>query len=1222
MRHRSWHRLAHCCLGVVIVASMVAPPGREIGGSGPVICGGEVLTLEALAARRGLEVAQAQQLFTLGFTLETLCDARDEILRMGLRMATRPKPSFPGEYLEWRKESLVDEHGVIDPNGLMRAQAHVEMMREFGGASPSGAGIGRSSWGSVGPGNIGGRIRSMVIHPVNADMMLVGSVSGGIWKTTNGGTTWTPVNDFMANIAVSTMLIQPLSNGNVIYAGTGEGYYNADGIRGAGIFKSTDGGTTWAQLGSTSTAPGTGITAADFHYVNRLAMSADGTTLLAATRTGIFRSADGGTTFARATLAGGGSISAGLGVTDIDFHPTNNLRAVAGTFSGTSLYSTDGGLTWTLATGMPGGSTFRRVETAFAPNDGSTVYASIDLEGGSMYRSLDSGQTFAEIFDGGTDTTLNPLQSQGWYDNLLWVSPTDANFIVWGGVDNFKSTNGGLSFAKISQWFSHNFSNPTSAHADQHIAVAHPGFNGTTNLTVFFGNDGGVYRAADITTVGGGASPFQAGWTELNNGLAITQFYGAAGHPATGRITGGTQDNGTLFHNPALANAAENWSSPFGGDGGFSAYDQSDSNYFYGEFIYLTLHRNTTGGASPSQYIWNSSLADANNSTNSEFIAAFILDPNNNNRLLGGAVRLWRSNNVKAASTADVAWENIKDSVGTNTAPNHISAIAVVPGNSDIIYAGHDTGKLYKTTTGTSAAATVRASWVALDDNGAANPLPDRRITRITVNPSSVNTVYVTFGGFSGDNVYKSTDAGATWTDVTGPSGGASALPDVPVRDLEVHPTNSNWLYAGTEVGIFTSENGGSTWNLPHEGPSNVSVDELFFLNTRLYAVTHGRGIFSAETTATPPVAINDAYTMNSGTTLGVPAPGVLSNDVANTTGPLTASVTTSPTNGTLALNADGSFSYAPNAAFEGVDTFTYRAANSAGSSNTATVTITVIPQLAAPVGFTAEVSGNTLTLRWSAGTGQLTPDNYILEGGAAPGTTLATLPIGTTGTFVLAPAPDGVFYLRLRARSGALLSRASNEIEVRIGAAALPGAPTNFLASASGSTLALAWMPARLGGTLTSYELRVATSPGGPIIAALSFSPTQTVTEIPGVPAGTYYLRLVAVGPAGASSATPEVAVAIPGTCTPPQTVANFRRGGTGSNVILEWDLPLAGAAPTAFRIEAGSASGLANLAILTMTTRILQASAPPGTYFIRVYATNACGSSATAPELTIVVP
>jgi hypothetical protein len=822
-----------------LVGGLAASSARN---SGPTPCNGEQLSFDQLARKRGVHPRDVDGLRQMGFTLQSLCTVRPVNLATALRKMNRPKPQFPAEYLRWRQLSLVDENGVIDPDGLMRAKSHVDRMRAL--MSPLAGGISRASWSTRGPGNVGGRIRAMVIHPAQPDTIVIGSVSGGIWRSTNGGASWTPIDDFMANLAVSSLVMQPGAP-SVLYAGTGEGFYNADGIRGAGIFKSTDGGTTWSQLPATSTSPSPGLLASHFHYVNRVAMSADGATLLAATRSGIFRSTDGGVTFTRATMVGGGAIVQGSGVMDVDFHPSDNTRAVAGFHAGTAYYSSDGGATWTLAAGMPGfvtGSFGNRVETAFAPSDGSIVYASADVESGSMYKSTNGGVSYVEVFDG-AETSLNPLSGQGWYDNMIWVSPTDPNVVIWGGIDLFRSINGGVSFVRMSQWFNHNFSNPTSAHADQHIAVAHPGYDGTSNRIVFFGNDGGVYRASDVLTVGGGASPYQAGWSESNNGLAITQFYGAAGHPATGRITAGTQDNGTLFFDPALPNASEAWTDPFGGDGGFSAYDSADANYFYGEYVYAQVHRNTSGGASFSSYIYPG-ISDAG-SGNAEFIAAFVLDPNENNRMLVAAARLWRTNNVKAVSPA---WEIVKPAI--NVANDKVTAIAVAPGNPDVIYTGYGLGQLYKTTNGTAAAATLQASWTTIDDNSALNPLPNRRITRIAIDRNNVDVVYVTFGGFSANNVYKSVNGGATWADITGPTGGATALPDVPVRDLEIHPTNSNWIYAGTEVGIFASEDGGTTWALPHDGPSNVSVDELFFLNTTLYAATHGRGLFSTPTSS------------------------------------------------------------------------------------------------------------------------------------------------------------------------------------------------------------------------------------------------------------------------------------------------------------------------------------------------------------------------------------
>ena len=212
------------------------------------------------------------------------------------------------------------------------------------------------SWTSIGPSNVGGRVRSIAIHPNDASTIFAGSVGGGIWKTTNGGASWSPVDDFMANLAVTSIVFVP-TNPAVMYAATGEGLAGRRGIRGAGVFKSTDSGATWNQLSSTANP--------NFYFVNRVAVSPDGTTLLAATSTGIYRSTDGGATFPAATL--GGSI--GDGIAQVVFDPNNSSRAVAGAAKSqrplprcSVRYSTDGGRD------MDTGRTLDRRSRAGVPN--------------------------------------------------------------------------------------------------------------------------------------------------------------------------------------------------------------------------------------------------------------------------------------------------------------------------------------------------------------------------------------------------------------------------------------------------------------------------------------------------------------------------------------------------------------------------------------------------------------------------------------------------------------------------------------------------------------------------------------------------------------------------------------------------------------------------------------------------------------------------------------
>lgn len=762
----------------------------------------------------------------------------------------RERPDEPDEAAELRFLQESNEEGKIPENALVEAEVHAERMQEeplpgaaipatTGDNAPAAAGINQRSWTSLGPGNVGGRVRSVVVHPTNPQTMWAGSVGGGIWKTTDGGASWRPLNDFMANLAVSTMAIDP-TNPDVLYAGTGEDFLNLDQLSGAGIFKTTDGGTNWTQLPSTA--------GSNFRSINRLAISpTNNQVLLAATSNGIYRSTDGGGNWT--------FVDGNLGIKQVAFNPNNGNLAVASGSNGKLLYSTDGGVHWTPATGVSTSSdSNKRVEIAYAPSNPNIVYASVN-EGrratdgityyGLIYKSTDGGHSYtqaSQFLYGYFGNNRFGGDGQGWYDNAIWVSPTNSNTLIVGGIDLWRSTDGGATLTKISDWncgglewsIRDNCGGPTSAHADQHIIVSHPGYNGTTNRTVFFGNDGGVYKAQDATTV-----QQLSGWQELNNNFGVTQFYGGAGNITSGKIVGGTQDNGDLNYtgNP------EAWRLMGGGDGGFSAADPTNSNYFYGEYVRLQIRRSTDGGASTSSI--HNGIGDAGG--NALFIAPFILDPNNPNTMLAGGRSLWRSTNVKASTPS---WASIRgpiqDSEGN---PLEISAISVAPGNSNIIFVGYVNGLVYKTTNGTSTSPT----WTRVDSQA----MPGRFTTRITVSPSNSNVVYATFGGFETDNVWRTADGGSTWTEITG--SGQTGLPNAPVRSLVVHPNNPSWLYVGTEVGVFASENGGANWSVPTDGPANVSVDELFWMGTRLVAATHGRGMFEADTNA-PQRPVNDDF--------------------------------------------------------------------------------------------------------------------------------------------------------------------------------------------------------------------------------------------------------------------------------------------------------------------------------------------------------------------------
>ncbi|MFO0838134.1 MAG: hypothetical protein U1D55_06365 [Phycisphaerae bacterium] len=738
--------------------------------------------------------------------------------RAQVRRAHIPKPIgddrtraaraiYPEEAFRWRQMSWKDENGQIAPDAPRRAiqerEANVAaaMLRGPG----SIAGLDPAAWIEHGPNNVGGRTRALVIHPTNSQRMWAGAVSGGIWYSADGGLTWTPVNDDLPNLAICALAIDP-TNPNILYAGTGEGLFNGDAIGGAGVYKSTDGGASWSRLAST----------AAWDNVCRIAISpTNGDVLLVAKRYGgILRSTDGGATWSTRLSAQGSY--------QVVFHPTDGNQAVAHVLDydftvsdwyHRAVYSTDGGLSWTTVTGglSRQNGFYSRIELAYAPSQPSTVYASCAANNGQIWRSTDNGHSY-------TQQSTTPTSGVNWYANPIWVDPTNPNFLLTGGYDVYKSTDGGLTLAKISA----GYLLTVQPHPDIHFFTHAPGFNGTTNRRVWVCTDGGMFYADNIY-----AASTSSGWTRRYDTYRTTQFYGGAGDGPTNRLVGGTQDNGSLVVNTPSTSAGLT----FGGDGGFSAIDPTNANYVYGEYVYLQIHRSTNGGTSAA-YI-DSGLADAGSAAN--FIAPFILDPNDANVMLAGGHSLWRSGNVKAATPT---WQTIR-AAGTD----NISAIAVTRGNPNAIWIGLNNGEVWRSS-GTSPST---LTWTAVDNNAAADPLPNRYVTRILVDPDDANRVIVAFGGFSPDNLYRTLNGGASWADITG--SGATGLPSAPIRGVARHPVVRNWLYVGTEVGIFASSDAGATWATTNLGPATVSVDEVVFLHqsTRLLAATHGRGLYTVQ---------------------------------------------------------------------------------------------------------------------------------------------------------------------------------------------------------------------------------------------------------------------------------------------------------------------------------------------------------------------------------------
>jgi hypothetical protein len=811
-----------------------------------------------LAQAKNISVEQVRLLReSRGTTNETLEMLPDAVVRHSLqRLAYPDRPALRTEFRSRQSlgeggaerpplqavETAVTELYVAAVAGAVAQTAGVPTGSAAAGQGDAAAeaGLSVAAWEWLGPGNIGGRIRGIVIDPGEPSRMWAASVGGGVWHTQDSGATWTTVDDFLGNLACACIAMDP-SDPLTIYAGTGEGFGNVDAIAGNGIFATSD-GVNWAVLPATQ--------APEFTYVSRIAVAASGA-VLAATTSGVFRSADAG----RADWAR--VLSARMA--DVKFDPRDNGRAVAGgDTGGGAWFTTDGGLSWTAA--AHDGAWQGRVELAYAAKDPDIVYASVQMASGEIWRSEDGGATYQRRRTstlGGSAAAY--LGDQGWYGNAIWAGdPTDEDLVIAGGINLWRSTDGGDVLAEISTWWAH----PPSPHADQHAIVAHPSYDGTGNRAVFFGSDGGVCAAQDLEAVGQeGSPPYQGGWTGLTNSFGVTQFYGGAGNAGSGKIIGGAQDNGTLCFDPQQG--PQNWTTIFGGDGGWCASDPADPSVFYGEYVFLNIHRNTDGGASQDEngdrYITGQFFNENTNKwewkppplripdampqppgqpPKALFIAPFVLDPNEPNRILAGGLSLWRTNDAKTPNTptAGPSWQSIKAplppaGMPATTRGLEISALAVAAGDSDRIWVGHANGAIFRTNDGTAGSPT----WQPV---GSASLPPQRYCTRITVDPAQKDVVYVAFGGYNRGNLWVTRDSGTTWSDLS------ATLPTAPVRAVTMHPRRTDFAYAGTEVGLFASEDSGATWSPTNEGPTNCSVDDLLWMGETLISVTHGRGMY------------------------------------------------------------------------------------------------------------------------------------------------------------------------------------------------------------------------------------------------------------------------------------------------------------------------------------------------------------------------------------------
>lgn len=708
-------------------------------------------------------------------------------------------------------------------------------------------------WTSRGPGNMGGRVRGLVVDPTNSSVIYAGSVSGGVWKTTNGGDTWTPLMDNEINLNVSALVMKP-GNPNVLYAGTGEGFLNADALPGRGVFKTTDGGQTWTRLHVANGLNTSFITELAISPANPSIVYASGRrtypnnnisaeTTPDAGLNAVFKSTNEGQTWTDITTGKvdhDPSASFDNIPTDIAVNPLSpdTLFGAFGFRRSNGIWRTvNGGQAWSrLTNGLPSpaASHFNRIELAMSPSNPRVLYASYSdsasneslgiwktTNGGNSWTQVGTPQSTAQrnINDG----RLTVLGEQGFYNNALAVHPTDPNTVFSGGIDIYRSTNGGTSWTQVSMWIP-GTAGFSYAHADNHVFTF---FAGTNPPTLYAGNDGGVYRSTNNGT----------SWTELNNNLGVTQFYFMAAHPDDPDVLlGGSQDNGSPM---VLSGSFNDWFDITTGDGGPAVFDFSTPSTFYASIYNLNIYRfdgaNFVTGQIPNPTpigVNGSNIIDQNDVDGAAFFGPLEMSPNSSNVLVLGSHRVLKTTNKGTDWVA----------ISTGLSGTEIVGLAIAPGNDNIIWAatrpsgaptsgGFIPSKIFKTENNGS-------SWEEVTRSN----LPTRFVSDIEFQTGSSSIVYLTYSGYGAPHIFKSTDAGGSWTNIT------NNLPDAPVNCIEGHPNNTNILIVGTDIGVFLSEDGGASWRPENTG---FPITQVVALNInvptgRLVAATHGRGIFDA----------------------------------------------------------------------------------------------------------------------------------------------------------------------------------------------------------------------------------------------------------------------------------------------------------------------------------------------------------------------------------------
>jgi Secretion system C-terminal sorting domain len=646
------------------------------------------------------------------------------------------------------------------------------------------------SWSSLGPLNVGGRTISIAVDPSDTNIIWLGSASGGLWKSTFGGiglNAWQYVATGFPVAGVASIAIDPL-NHNTMYIGTGETYDYGKSLNGL-VVRTTRGSHGIGILKSTDG----GLTwsyALNWLYQQQRTVwdlminPQNPNTIYAATTEGVYKSIDAGGNW---NLVLNQTMVMDL---DMDYSDTTILYAGVGNLSSASkgLYKTNNsGASWSLlAGGLPIAGDGRIAVHVHQANS-NIVLAHITNRFATIgvYRSVNKGATWTLL---SSNTLIASFQ--GWYAKCLMTKPNDDTQIYVGGVNLFQSLDNGNTFNQVTSYIPSLIN--TNPWSDLHGIISNP----SDPDKLYLLTDAGLYRSND----------FGANWYWCANGYNVSQFYqGSVSYSDSAVMIGGLQDRNSQSYN-----SANNWTAIGGGDGTFNAIDPTNDFFKYYASQNLNIQTSFAG------FIFSGN--------NAAFIAPFMLAPSNPLTIYAGDQYLNVSNDQGNS------WGNS----------------SLVDNGNPILSMDVSQQDEFKIYFATAPSVTAQMHVFYSLDGGTSFTnisagLPNRYPRDIAVDPINDNTAYIVFSGFGTGHVYKTINNGATWTDIS------LTLPDVPFHTVLVNPNNANEIFAGCDLGVFTSSDAGLTWQAMNSGlPQSVFIFDLKYspVNNALLAFTHGNGVY------------------------------------------------------------------------------------------------------------------------------------------------------------------------------------------------------------------------------------------------------------------------------------------------------------------------------------------------------------------------------------------